>query len=200
MTARAAICTALLLTACAKTPAPLDAPAQTTQPEAISIPADLNGVEITLERTECFGSCPNYKVTIDGGGHVKYVGRSWVVQKGERETTVDTEELRALLQRFVHAGFFSLEDQYEQAVTDCATTFLTVRIGERHKRVKNYWSRDPMDFAPEDFDTCKVHFTLDMLAYCVDRVADSGRWVGDEDDRRKLKDPEGFPGRTELPK
>lgn len=195
------ILSALLSGACSQQSVPSPVPAARVHAEeTVTIPQDLAGVEITLERTECFGSCPNYTVVVDGNGHVKYSGRSWVREKGEHEATISKDEARTLVQRFVRAGFFSLNDSYEQAVTDCATTYLSVKIGDRVKRIENYWAHDPTDLSPEQFDEWKAHATLDMLAYCVDEAVDVERWIGSREARQKLKDPEGYPGRTEMPK
>lgn len=39
-------------------------------------------VTITLERTVCFGVCPDYVVTVHGDGTVEYEGRNFVAVKG----------------------------------------------------------------------------------------------------------------------
>ena len=44
----------------------------TCECHARSAPVEKDGVVITLERTACLGSCPNYKVTIQGDGRVQF--------------------------------------------------------------------------------------------------------------------------------
>src|SRR5947208_1474873 len=44
-----------------------------------AIPRDLR---ITLERSTCFGTCPDYKLTVTGDGTVVFEGREFVKVKG----------------------------------------------------------------------------------------------------------------------
>ena len=41
-----------------------------------------NEIQISLERTICFGRCPNYRVTIEGDGSVTYEGWRFVKVEG----------------------------------------------------------------------------------------------------------------------
>src|SRR5215469_331447 len=55
-----------------------------------------NSLVITLERTACFGSCPDYAVEIRGDGEVHYHGRYCVATKGERSVRVSKNEVERL--------------------------------------------------------------------------------------------------------
>jgi hypothetical protein len=166
------IIVALLLGACSKASAPPRAPSNVT------IPQDLRGVEIALDRSECFGVCASYSVAIDGGGHVHYVGRSSVAEEGAREANIPQAQVRTLLDRFVSAGFFVLNDSYREPVTDMQTTTLTVKIADRVKRVENYWSRGLLKYPPEQLGELHAHADLDTLADAVDYAVEIQRWVG----------------------
>ncbi|MBC2663655.1 energy transducer TonB [Novosphingobium flavum] len=48
---------------------PPEIPPDTSVPFPTAAPED---VEITLERTACFGTCPDYQVTIRGDGKVRF--------------------------------------------------------------------------------------------------------------------------------
>jgi hypothetical protein len=126
-----------------------------------------------------------YSVVIDGTGHVKYSGEDYVRDKGDREAEIARDDVRALLQKFVKTGFFALDDKYFESVTDCETTTLTVKIGDRTKRIENYWSHDAAGFSADELGRWQVHVTLDMLAESVDRVVDVLRWVGFDNERLK---------------
>jgi len=167
---------------CSRQTAPSQAPAVSHAPvEGITIPPDLTGVEITLERTECFGTCPSYVVAVDGNGRVTYTGRAYVRETGKREGSITQDKVRVLAQRFIKAGFFAMQDAYRQAVSDCETTYLTVKVGTRTKRVTNYWAHGDFEFPPEQFEQWQAHVTLDMLAESVDRAVQSGQWTGDSE-------------------
>jgi len=99
---------------------------------------DISGVVITLERTVCFGTCPAYKVTIQGDGTVIYNGYDFVAVEGERKYTIAVEDIRELIQMFYDFDFFSLEDEYVMAVTDHPSTTTSITIEGETKTVYRY--------------------------------------------------------------
>jgi hypothetical protein len=52
-------------------------------------------VEIVLERSGCFGSCPSYKVTVSTNGIV-FEGSGYVTASGKHNDTVNPDEVRDL--------------------------------------------------------------------------------------------------------
>jgi hypothetical protein len=95
-------------------------------------------VEITLQRTGCFGTCPDYTVTLTGDGTVAYAGRYFVRTPGEHTWKIEAAAVRALAREMEAAGFFELQDEYTSRMTDHPTTFTTLRVGSRTKKVKDY--------------------------------------------------------------
>ena len=100
-------------------------------------------VEITLQRTTCFGTCPEYTVTLRGDGSVAYSGRQFVKTPGEHTWKIDPAAVRALAREMEAAGFFDLENMYTARVTDHPTTYTTLRIGNRTKKVQDYVAGPP---------------------------------------------------------
>jgi hypothetical protein len=179
----------------------VDAPAQrrpTEAPKRVALgwPADLSNVEIQLERTECYGWCPNYSVIIKGDGRVRYTGRSFVVTVGEREGTLPEATIRELVERFERARFFELRDKYSQSVTDLPSTWLTLRIGDRTKKVENYWVGADHEWG-RDAEHRSIHIALDSIAEAIDRAVVVENWIGTEDQRQAIRDSfkTGWPGR-----
>jgi hypothetical protein len=66
-----------------------------------------HSVEIVLERTSCFGTCPSYIVTLDGDGNVVYQGREFVRVTGEHRTKIDPAKVDDLVREFQRIGFFN---------------------------------------------------------------------------------------------
>lgn len=127
---------------------------------------DLAGVRIRLERTGCFGSCPAYSVEIRGDGSVIYTGEGFVTAMGERHANIAPKVVSQLVEQFRAADFFSLEDRYEDQITDQATQVLTLEIGGRRKTVTDYVGLSVgMPTAVADLETA------------VDVAAGTGRWV-----------------------
>ena len=125
-------------------------------------PPDPVDVTITLQRTICFGACPAYTVTIAGDGRVEYVGEQFVRVRGKETATIPPEQVAALVEAFETAGFFDLKNEYTANITDLPTTITSIRIGDRFKRVIDYYG------APQ---------VLKDLERSIDKVAGTARWV-----------------------
>ena len=117
---------------------------------------------ITIDRTVCFGSCPDYSLTIYGNGTVIYDGRNFVAITGRQTSTIPQEDVRELIRTFYSIGYFSLRDEYVDQVTDLPTTTTSITIGGQFKQVINYYG------APE---------SLRQLENKIDETANSGIWV-----------------------
>jgi len=128
---------------------------------------DFSSVRFSLERTECFGSCPAYNLQIAGDGLVTYHGNSNVDVVGEQTAHLTTEAIRRLLEAFEKADFFSLEDRYETGVTDFPTYTIGIKIGGITKTVVDY-AGDEMGM-PE---------AVTRLENEMDAVAGTVKWIG----------------------
>jgi hypothetical protein len=138
---------------------------------------------ITLERGACYGSCPDYRVTIHGDGlvefdtrddhfagtaaqvHLDYNGHN-VLLPGRHSAHIDPAKFTELLDRFRAAHFFGLKAEYEASVTDNPTQKLTVRVGAISKSVVDYVGT--MAGMPSE---------VRELEDAVDKAADTARWV-----------------------
>ena len=81
-----------------------------------TIPAD---TLITLKRTDCFFTCPDYMVTISADGKVVFEGNANVKVKGKSETTISPEKVQLLIKSFEKAKFFSLRNSYSLPEDGC---------------------------------------------------------------------------------
>lgn len=95
-------------------------------------------IEISIKRTACYGTCPDYEMALRGDGTVTYTGRQYVRVSGQHTWKIDPAAVRALAREMEEAGFFELKDEYTAMVTDNPTTFTSLTIGARTKRVKDY--------------------------------------------------------------
>ncbi len=119
-------------------------------------------VTITLERTVCFGFCPDYVVTIHGDGTVHYEGRNFVAVEGMQIARISEESVQQLVDEFYRAGFFSLASRYEQQVTDLPSQTTSITIDGKTKTVYRY------GFEPQ---------RLAELEDKIDEVAGTQKWV-----------------------
>jgi len=116
----------------------------------------------SLQRTECFGWCPAYKVTIWSDGKLEYRGFNWV-QTYRAATRIDPAQVQALMDAFETANFFSMRGT-KRGDKDMGWVILQYRRGDRHKRLV---SRDGPPYGPPW-----------ALAEAVNRIVDIDRFIG----------------------
>ncbi len=177
--------------------------------EAPEIPADasvpfpsapLKDVEIVLERSSCFGSCPDYRVSVRGDGRVRFSSEGdfpgspaeeqrtfggGVLWPGTHEASVDPQAVAKLLGRFRDANFMGLRSAYVSDITDNATYALTLRVGRTTKRVTNYLGR-----------TVGMPKSVSALEDAVDELAQTDRWVAGNVETISLLKHDGFDFRS----
>jgi hypothetical protein len=140
-----------------------------------NIPRDLM---ITLERTECFGFCPVYKLTITADGAVVFEGRRFVKQEGATiKSAISQERLKQLMAEFDRVKFFSLEDDYSEIRLSCPTdqpsAFTSIRINGRSKRINHYLGcGEP-----------KVPKELTELENKIDEIVNTAQWLPEKKER-----------------
>ena len=71
---------------------------------------------ITLMRTNCFGGCPTYTLSINAEGTVLYDGRTDVKQKGEVKSRISHENLKELIAAFKNINYFDLQGRYDRGI------------------------------------------------------------------------------------
>jgi len=120
----------------------------------------------TLERTPCFGNCPQYTVTIDGQGTVNYNGTSGVGIPGHHTAHIEPAKVDALLARFRAANFLSALPEYQTAVTDISTHTLTLSFNGQTRKVVDYGG--VADGMP---------WVIHELEDAVDETAGTKRWI-----------------------
>lgn len=146
------IAVTLIITGCAGTQTP--------------IPNDLKDVVITLERTVCFGACPEYKLSIHGDGTVIYEGMRFVRIEGTVKTTISEHKIQQLVSEFQRIDYFSLEDSYEEHnATDMPSAITSITINGKTKTIRHYHG----DFsAPEE---------LTKLEDRIDEIVNTDQWI-----------------------
>lgn len=149
---------AFALVACA----PVEAPAEPTS----VTPNPATNVEITLVRGVCYGFCPDYTVTINGNGQVRYTGRRFVNAVGERTATIPAEDVARLVARFDEIGFTRLQDAYRANVSDLPTYRVTLTRNGQTKTVLDYGGQG-----------AGMPATVRELQNEIDRVAGTAQWV-----------------------
>ena len=100
-------------------------------------------VLITIERTICYGLCPSYRVSIKEDGTVTYTGDQHVKTTGEHTWKIDPAAVRTLAREMHDAGFFDMKDEYRAMVTDNPTTYTSLTMDGRTKKIQDYVAGPP---------------------------------------------------------
>lgn len=131
---------------------------------------------ITLERSVCYGTCPDYKVTISADGKVTFQGRQFVKTKGTVQGSITLDGLRQLLAEFDKARYFSLRDKYEtekdgcpEDWTDHPSAVTSIRLNGKSKSISHYHGcRDGQVAYPK---------ALTELEDRIDEIVGTKQWI-----------------------
>jgi Domain of unknown function (DUF6438) len=99
--------------------------------------------EITLERTECKGTCPVYRVSFRPDGTVIYVGRQHVPRIGTFTGRISPQTFGRLVELLQSIEYSQLDDRYTSPITDHPHAITTVTWSDKRKTVDNYAEAGP---------------------------------------------------------
>lgn len=178
---------------------PLEIAPDTSVPFPTAAPED---VEIILDRSACFGTCPDYRLTVQGDGtirfssgrtnlpgtaaevHLDFNGNN-VLLSGTHLAKVSPKAVAALVEKFRAAHFMGMKPEYIAGITDNPTQVLSLRVGKTTKRVVDYVGI-----------AVGMPQAVTELQDAVDRLADSDRWVRGNTGTVALLKAEGFDFRS----
>lgn len=141
-----------------------------------TVPAHDHAQLATLERTDCYGTCPVYKVTVFRDGTIEYVGMKYVKVTGKASGQLSEDQVDKLEDLFLKYQYMKFKIAYHDAhVSDMPSVNTSYTpAGGFPKRVRHYLGDDS---APA---------TLDRIERAIDRVVDVERWIGTETEREHL--------------
>jgi hypothetical protein len=132
-------------------------------------PASTTAVVASLERLECFGECPIYKVTVYADGTVQYDGKDHVKVKGRRVWQIEPATIEHLRESFARVEFGALPDYPNSDCTDLPRVVLAL---DGHEVRHNLGDAK----APEELQELEI--TFDMLVKDQDVVGPPGEPYG----------------------
>jgi hypothetical protein len=119
--------------------------------------------KIVMKKTECYGTCPVYQITISGTGKALYEGKRHVKKIGKFEKQLSSQETKRLFQAYVASNFTDFREEYDdKELMDLPTTYLTFVHRGFSKTIKDYVNAPP---------------ELKKLEKMVEEVADSEGWT-----------------------
>ena len=93
---------------------------------------------ITMEKTECFGTCPVYLIELYANRTVVLDARKFMDLEGKYFTKLNKDDFTSLIEKFSSSGFQKFDNSYESHVSDLPTTFISFREGNEVKKIKDY--------------------------------------------------------------
>jgi len=121
---------------------------------------------ITMERTACHGTCPVYKLSIQGNGDVTYNGQDFVQVKGKQTAGLSLVQIQDLVSAFEQAKFFTLRDYTHEDTTDSPSAITSITLNGKTKTVNHYYGDNS---APQGL------FDLESK---IDEITNSRQWTG----------------------
>ena len=100
-------------------------------------------IEIGIERTGCFGSCPAYTFFVKSNGEFHYHGGNYAKRSGDFTGTVPEWAFNNLAQFIRDADYMELETNYRTSITDNPTTYTMVVVNGKKKVISNYANAGP---------------------------------------------------------
>ncbi len=92
----------------------------------------------TFERTACFGTCPEYKISVYMTGRAILEGKDNIEFIGSFECQdCDQEMLAKVIETSDRINFWDMEDKYDPGVTDLPSTITTFYQRKEPKQVIN---------------------------------------------------------------
>ena len=84
-------------------------------------------LKLTLNRSACFGSCPNYNVTVFGDGTVVYEGENFVPTEGTIEKQISKDQLQQIVAALEEANFYGfVENPHRIVIMDSSNLSISL--------------------------------------------------------------------------
>ncbi len=97
---------------------------------------------ITLERTMCLGTCPDFKVSIHWHGKVRYLGRMYVEETGVHRWQLEPSQIEAINRLIKKTNYFELKSTPQMWCTDMPSCITTVEMKDGRKREIDHYLQD----------------------------------------------------------
>jgi len=90
---------------------------------------------ISMQRTACYGTCPQYTITIYNDGLIRYEGKMFVDKQGCFYSKVSQEMIDKIILKLHEINFFSFKNEYSALMTDVPSVILEVNINVQNHKV-----------------------------------------------------------------
>ena len=92
---------------------------------------------VSMERTTCFGTCPNYKIEISSNGHIKYTGRAFAKPQGTYEKKVSKKIIASIFDEMRKYNIDTCSEMYPMKIADLPGIIYYFKSGSTTKHIQN---------------------------------------------------------------
>ena len=122
---------------------------------------------IRYEKTPCFGTCPQFTMTVRSDGFAFYQGKRFVEMEGSWRGECNQKQIEEVLLKAQEIGFLDMEDSYDNhLVTDLPSTTAVLTVNSQTKSVLNRYE------GPKE---------LAQLYEVLDKIIEDVKWKQDTD-------------------
>jgi len=138
---------------------------------------------ITLERTQCYGTCPGYELKIYENRLIIYRGKSFVKIKGEVKDTLSQTQLDRLINLFRDANYFTLKHRYQEQsscalrATDHSSVITSFRDGGKYEKIDHYLGCYQSIDENGNLTRSKADVQLIAIEDSLDCIVGTDRWI-----------------------
>jgi hypothetical protein len=138
---------------------------------------------ITLERTMCYGPCPDYRLIIYGNGIVIFEGSAYVKIKKRIISKVLRSDVNKIVAKFEKYKYFSLNEIYEKEkscqvrATDNPTVITSLKLNNKFECIEHYfgcYTSNIVDGNPVHSDSFMI---LSELENYIDEIINTNQWI-----------------------
>lgn len=90
---------------------------------------------VKMQKTPCYGKCPNYELEIFDNGDVTFTGKMFVDFIGVYKSKISSIELENLKNKIIEINFFDLDSLYDSPATDIPACIIEVTLDNKTKKI-----------------------------------------------------------------
>lgn len=92
---------------------------------------------VSMERTTCFGTCPNYKIEIFSTGRIRYTGRAFAKPQGTYEKKVSKKIIASIFDEMRKYNIDTCSEMYPMKIADLPGIIYNFKSSNTTKHIQN---------------------------------------------------------------
>jgi len=94
---------------------------------------------LVMKRTACYGTCPQYTITIYNDGLVRYDGKMFVDKIGCFKSTLSKKIISDIKLELNNVNFLAFQNEYDTHVTDVPSVIVKIYLeGKTHEVIDRF--------------------------------------------------------------